>query len=154
MAGDMGGAMQRTLATRLEKLEQRAKPADGVFFLVWGSDRAGADKAVAEARAAGKIGNDDIVIAEVWPTELEPRPATRWILHRGARSQLSNDERQTLCEIAQDKARDRTGTARARPALSRSAIMAIARGPKHAAADWSAEELLAVALGSQLCNAS
>lgn len=119
---------------------------------MWGSDRAGADNAVAEARAAGKIGDDDIVIAEVWPVELEPRPATRWILHRGARSQLSNDERHTLCEIAQDKARDGTGTARARPALSRSAIMAIARGPKHAAADWSAEELLAVALGSQLRN--
>jgi hypothetical protein len=73
--------MQRTLATRLEKVERRNKPADAVFFLVWGADRAGVDKAVAEARVAGKIGGDDIVIAEVWPTELEPRPETRWLLN-------------------------------------------------------------------------
>ena len=43
---------------------------------MWGSDRAGIDKALAEAREVGKIGDGDIVVAEVWPTELEPRPAT------------------------------------------------------------------------------
>jgi hypothetical protein len=91
--------MQRTLATRLEKLERRNKPADAVFFLVWGADRAGVDKAVADARAAGKIGDDDTVIAEVWSTELEPRPATRWLLNRSGRKGLSDDEERILLEI-------------------------------------------------------
>jgi len=88
--------MQRTLATHLEKLEQRAKPADGVFFLVWGSDRAGADKAVAEARAAGKIGDDDIVIAEVWPTESRPSGPARLVESRNRQTAHTFEARQTV----------------------------------------------------------
>jgi hypothetical protein len=133
--------MQRTLATRLEKLERRYKPADGIFFLVWGLDRAGVDRALATAREAGKIGDGDIVIAEVWPTELEPRPATRWILHRALQQQLSPDERRILCEIAQEKVQAGGNE------TDRAVVMSVCRGPKHAATDYSNEELFGICLG-------
>jgi hypothetical protein len=140
--------MQRALATRLEKLERRYKPADGIFFLVWGADRAGVDKAVAEARVAGKIGGDDIVIAEVWPTELEPRPATRWLLNGSGRKGLSDDEERILLEIM--FAEVRAGQTETR--LPRRVLAAFGR--KRVETDWSAEELFAVGLGRQLCSSS
>jgi hypothetical protein len=133
--------MQRALATRLEKLERRYKPADGIFFLVWGSDRAGVDKALAAACEADKIAAGDIVIAEVWPTELEPRPATRWILHRAIGSQLSPDEQHILCNIAQEKVQ--AGSTKTDMAV----VMSVCRGPKHARTDYSNEELVGICLG-------
>jgi hypothetical protein len=136
--------MQRTLATRLEKLERRNKPADAVFFLVWGADRAGCDKAVAEARALGQIGDDDIVIAEVWPTELEPRPATRWLLKNSGRKGLSDDEKRILLDLM--LAEVKAGQTETR--LPRRSIAAWGR--KRVKTDWSAEELFAVGLGRQL----
>lgn len=141
MADDMGGRMQRALATRLEKLERRNKPADGVFFLVWGSDRAGADKAVDAAREAGKIADDDIVIAEVWPTELEPRPESRWILKNSERKGLSDDEGRILLEIMSAEVKAGQTETRLPPRAL------IGFGRKRVETDWSAEELYAVGLG-------
>jgi hypothetical protein len=69
---------------------------------VWGSDQASVDAGLAAARETGKIGDGDIVVAGVWPTELKPQPATRWIFHHTGRSQLSPDERHTLCDILRD----------------------------------------------------
>jgi hypothetical protein len=136
--------MQRALATRLEKLERRNKPEDGVFFLVWGSDRAGADKAVDAAREAGKIGDDDIVIAEIWPTELEPReprPESRWILKNSGRKGLSDDEGRILLEIM--FAEVEAGQTKTK--LPSRALAGFGR--KRVQTDWSAEELYAVGLG-------
>jgi hypothetical protein len=137
----MGRTVQRSLATRLEKLERRNKPADGIFFLVWGSDRAGADKAVDAAREAGKTGNDDIVIAEVWPTELEPRPESRWLLKNSGRNGLSDDEKRILLDIM--LAGVEAGQTEMR--LPRRALIPFGR--KRVETDWSAEELFAVGLG-------
>ena len=149
MGADLSGrVVQRTLATRLEKLERRSKPADGVFFLVWDSERADCDKAVADARALGQIGDDDIVIAEVWPTELEPRPATRWLLKNSGRKGLFDDEERILLEIM--LAEVKAGQTETR--LPRRSIASFGR--KRVARDWSAEELFAVGLGRQLCSSS
>lgn len=138
--------MQRSLATRLEKLERRYKPEDGCFFLVWGSDQASVDAGLDDARTAGKIVDGDIVVTGVWPAEAGPQPPTRWVLHFNGKSQLSEDERDILCDIAQDRAR--IGPAE----TDRTVVMSVCRGHKHAATDYSNEELFGIALGRQLCS--
>ena len=72
--------------------------------------------------------------------------ATRWVLHFDGKSQLSEDERHTLCDIAQDRAR--IGPAE----TDRTVVMSVCRGHKHAATDYSNEELFGIALGRQLCS--
>jgi hypothetical protein len=140
--------MQRALAGRLEKLERQNKPAGAVFFLVWGADRAGVDEAVAEARAVGKIGDDDVVIAEVWPTELEPRPASRWLLKASGRNGLSDDEDRILLKIMLAEVEAGQTETRLPPRAM------VGWGRKRVETDWSAEELFAIGLGRQLCSFS
>ena len=88
--------MQRTLTTRLQKLERRYKPDDGAFFVVWASDEAGIDSAIAAARSALLVGDGDIVISAVWPRETEPRPSTRWVLKH---ERFHGAEEDALAEI-------------------------------------------------------
>jgi hypothetical protein len=75
---------------------------------------------------------------EVWPTELEPRPESRWILKNSGRKGLSDDEARILLEImfAEVKAETR---------LPPRALIGFGR--KRVETDWSAEELYAVGLG-------
>jgi hypothetical protein len=88
--------VQRTLTTRLQKLERRYKPDDGAFFVVWASDEAGIDSAITAARSALLVGDGDIVISTVWPRETEPRPSTRWVLKH---ERLYGAEVDVLAEI-------------------------------------------------------
>jgi hypothetical protein len=102
-----------------------------MFFLVWGSDQASVDAGLDDARTAGKIVDVDIVVTGVWPAEAGPQPPTRWVLHFNGKSQLSEDERDILCDIAQDRAR--IGPAE----TDRTVVMGVCRGHKHAATDYS-----------------
>ena len=96
--------------------------------------------------AAGKIVDGDIVVTGVWPAEAGPQPPARWVLHSNGKSQLSEDERDILCDIAQDRAR--IGPAE----TDRTVVMSVCRGHKHATTDYSNEELFGIALGRQLCS--
>src|SRR4029077_10006987 len=81
--------------------------------------------------AGSKIVDDDIVVTGVWPAEAGPQPPTRWVLHFNGKSQLSEDERHILCDIAQDRAR--IGPAE----TDRTVVMSVCRGHKHATTDYS-----------------
>lgn len=138
--------MQRSLATRLQKLERTHKPEGGVFFMVWASDRAGVDAALDSAREAGRIRAGDIVIGEVWPTELEPLPASRWLVNNSGRAEMPDDEEDVLIEILQERIRK----GETLPPLPRSAT--VGWGRKRVETDWSREELLAISMGRQLAD--
>jgi len=45
--------MIRGLETRLRKLEAKRRPAEGLFYLVWGRDEAEVEAALARAEAEG-----------------------------------------------------------------------------------------------------
>ena len=81
---------------------------------------------------AGKIGDDDIVIAEVWPTEVGARPEARWLLNGSGRKGLSEAEDDVLLEIMQERIRAGEKT----PRLPLSAT--IGWGRKRVETDWSA----------------
>src|SRR4051794_10528700 len=133
-----GRTVQRSLAARLQKLESTHKPEGGVFFMVWASDRSGVDAALDAAREAGQIRTGDIVIAEVWPTGLEPRPASRWLVNNSGRAGMPDDEEGVLLEILQERIR----RGEERPRLPLSAT--VGWGRKRVETDWSREELLAI----------
>ena len=85
----------RGIETRLRKLEAKRRPAEGVFFLVWGRSPAEIEQAVTAAKTSGTIVRGDTVVRAVW-TGHNGGPPSRWIAN--CRSHLSPAEDDGLFE--------------------------------------------------------
>src|SRR3712207_1347234 len=81
----------RGIETRLRKLEAKRRPAEGVFFLVWGRNEAEIERAVVDAKAQRNVARGDTVVRALW-TGHNGGPPARWIARcRGELSQAEND---------------------------------------------------------------
>src|SRR5215207_3582595 len=85
----------RAIETRLRKLEAKRRPAGGVFFLAWGRSEAEIERALANAKARGEVGQGDTVVRALW-TGHNGGPASRWIA--SCRGDLSPAEDDALFE--------------------------------------------------------
>ena len=68
----------RGLETRLRKLEAKRRPAEGLFYLVWGWDAGEVEAVLARAEAAGVIQRSDPVVQALWPWD-RGMPESRWV---------------------------------------------------------------------------
>ena len=77
--------MARAVERRLRKLEAKRRPAEGVFFLVWGRSPAETEQGMAAAKARGEVGHGDTIIRALWTGHNggPPSPAPRRVHQHG-----------------------------------------------------------------------
>ena len=115
----------RGIEARLRKLEAKRRPAEGLFYLVWGRDEAEVERMVASAREAGIIGAGDTLVCAVW-TGPEAMPAPRWV---GSMDRLSDAELSMLLAALKEVAAAEAAPSDRRFAhLSNAQLTAVALG--------------------------
>ena len=130
----------RGIETRLRKLEAKHRPAEGVFFLVWGRNEAEIEHAVASAKAQGELGRDDTVVRAVW-TGHNGTPASRWIAR--CRDDLSPAEDDALFAEMERRFADQFGA----DALARTLAHPVTARRDPWASRMTDAQLFATALG-------
>jgi hypothetical protein len=81
--------VNRNIAKRLQRLEAMHRPANGVFFMLWGTSVLDLDRRLADARGNGVVKRGDVVVRCVWrrlglpDCLVEPIPRGRWVADHG-----------------------------------------------------------------------